>query len=111
MTPLINEISATEAKQCFGELLGTCLYGGGKVVITKHNKPVAVLVSMDEWKAREKSPTQAGSLRQELAEPDFVRRARELRRRILASMSEDARRKPISAAQLVRNIRDGKYDE
>ena len=43
-------ISATEAKNEFGRILETVIQGG-KVVITKHNSPKAVLISMDEFNA------------------------------------------------------------
>ena len=43
-------ISATEAKNEFGRLLETVIQGG-KVVITKHDSPKAVLISMDEFNA------------------------------------------------------------
>lgn len=43
-------ISATEAKNEFGRLLETVIRGA-KVVITKHDSPKAVLISMDEFNA------------------------------------------------------------
>ena len=43
-------ISATEAKNEFGRMLETVIQGG-KVVITKHDSPKAVLISMDEFNA------------------------------------------------------------
>jgi prevent-host-death family protein len=43
-------ISATEAKNQFGRILETVIQGG-KVVITKHDSPKAVLISMDEFNA------------------------------------------------------------
>ena len=43
-------ISATEAKNEFGRILETVIQGG-KVVITKHDSPKAVLISMDEFNA------------------------------------------------------------
>ena len=43
-------ISATEAKNEFGRILETVIQGG-KVVITKHGSPKAVLISMDEFNA------------------------------------------------------------
>lgn len=41
-------ISATKAKNEFGRILETVIQGG-KVVITKHDSPKAVLISMDEF--------------------------------------------------------------
>ncbi len=43
-------ISATDAKNAFGRLLETVMQGG-RVVITKHDSPKAVLISMDEFNA------------------------------------------------------------
>ncbi len=43
-------ISATEAKNEFGRILETVIHGG-KVVITKHASPKAVLISMEEFTA------------------------------------------------------------
>jgi antitoxin Phd len=43
-------ISATEAKNEFGRILETVIQGG-RVVITRHHSPKAVLISMDEFTA------------------------------------------------------------
>lgn len=43
-------ISATEAKNQFGRILERVIQGA-KVVITKHDSPKAVLISMDEFNA------------------------------------------------------------
>jgi prevent-host-death family protein len=43
-------ISATDAKNEFGRILETVIQGG-KVVITKHDSPKAVLISIDEFNA------------------------------------------------------------
>ena len=43
-------VTATEAKTRFGPLLETAIRGGS-VVITKHNTPKAVLLSMAEFEA------------------------------------------------------------
>jgi prevent-host-death family protein len=43
-------VAATEAKTRFGRLLETAIRGGS-VVITKHNTPKAVLLSMAEFEA------------------------------------------------------------
>lgn len=44
------KISATEAKNRFGELLDSVLQGG-MVLITKHETPKAILLSMEEYGA------------------------------------------------------------
>src|ERR1700690_4030480 len=43
-------VTATEAKNAFGRLLDKAMQGG-VVVITKHDAPKAVLISMDEYTA------------------------------------------------------------
>lgn len=43
-------VTATEAKNTFGQLLEKVMQGG-VVVITKHDTPKAVLISMDEYTA------------------------------------------------------------
>jgi prevent-host-death family protein len=48
-------VTATEAKTRFGPLLETAIRGGS-VVITKHNTPKAVLLSMAEYEALGGSP-------------------------------------------------------
>ena len=45
-----TKISATDAKNKLGELLDSVIQGG-MVVITKHETPKAVLLSMDEYGA------------------------------------------------------------
>lgn len=42
--------TATQAKNAFGRLLETAMQGG-VVVITKHDTPKAVLISIDEYNA------------------------------------------------------------
>jgi prevent-host-death family protein len=47
--------TATEAKHEFGRVLEQAIHGT-TVVITKHNSPRAVLISMDQFKALQDSP-------------------------------------------------------
>ena len=48
-------VTATEAKNQFGRLLEKAMQGG-VVVITKHDAPKAVLISMDEYTALSNAP-------------------------------------------------------
>jgi antitoxin Phd len=48
-------VTATEAKNKFGHLLEKAMQGG-VVVITKHDAPKAVLISMDEYTALASAP-------------------------------------------------------
>ncbi len=45
-----TSVTATDAKKAFGRVLETVLQGG-VVVITKHDAPKAVLISVDEFDA------------------------------------------------------------
>src|SRR5436190_19970458 len=47
--------TATEAKHEFGRVLEQAIHGA-TVVITKHNTPRAVLISMDQFKALKDAP-------------------------------------------------------
>ena len=51
-------VTATEAKNKFGHLLEKAMQGG-VVVITKHDAPKAVLISMDEYTALSNAPESA----------------------------------------------------
>jgi antitoxin Phd len=48
-------VTATEAKNKFGRLLEKAMQGG-VVVITKHDAPKAVLISMDEYTTLSNAP-------------------------------------------------------
>jgi len=48
-------VTATEAKNKFGRLLEKAMQGG-VIVITKHDAPKAVLISMDEYTALSSAP-------------------------------------------------------
>lgn len=43
----ITDIGAEDAKRSFGELLGRVRYGNERFMITRHGKPVALLVGID----------------------------------------------------------------
>jgi prevent-host-death family protein len=47
----MKTVSATEAKNRLGELLGDVANGEDAVVIEHHGRPRAVIVSADEWSA------------------------------------------------------------
>ena len=79
------EISATDAKNRFGRILETVIQGG-RVVITRHDSPKAVLCSMDEFHAL--SNARAAELEALTGEFD----------RLLAKMQTPAARAGMSAA-------------
>lgn len=47
-----NAVTATYAKQEFADILNRATYAKQAVTITKHGKPVAVLVDIDGWKKK-----------------------------------------------------------
>lgn len=49
-------VPATEAKNEFGRMLETVIQGG-RIVITKHDAPKAVLISIDEFNELTNAPT------------------------------------------------------
>lgn len=46
---LVTEVGAEDARRVFGDLLNRVGFGGERVVIMRHGKPVATLVSCDEY--------------------------------------------------------------
>ena len=48
-------VTATQAKNNFGQLLEKAMQGG-LVVITKHDEPKAVMISMDQYAALSSAP-------------------------------------------------------
>ena len=78
-------VTATEAKTRFGPLLETAIRGGS-VVITKHNTPKAVLLSMAEYEALGGSP------------PPDLHALRDEFDGLLAGLQRPGRRKALQAA-------------
>lgn len=44
----LTEIGAEEARVCFGDLLDRAGFKGERIIITRHNKPVVALVSIED---------------------------------------------------------------
>ena len=44
----MTEMSAAKVRETFGETLSRVGFGGGRVVIHKHGKPIAALVSLED---------------------------------------------------------------
>lgn len=42
------EIAADVARDCLGDLINRALYGAERFVLTRHGKPAAALVSIDD---------------------------------------------------------------
>jgi prevent-host-death family protein len=53
-------ISVAEAKSHLSELLAKCAYKNEKLIITKRNKPIAALVSMDDLRKIEQYDERKG---------------------------------------------------
>ena len=56
-----SSVTATDAKKQFGRVLEMVLRGGA-VVITKHDAPKAILISMDEFNALTRTDNKLDSL-------------------------------------------------
>ena len=91
-------IASTEAKIHFGEILNKCVYGGGPVVIKRHDKPVAVLVSFDDWKQKTDEQSQE--------EPALIKEIRAIRESIAQYQRKNKIKPGKSAVELVRELRD-----
>lgn len=107
-----TRFTASQAKQQFGELLNRCVYGGERVVITKHDKPVAVLIRMEDYRGTEAKPRGArkeippASERPDHELPPILREARELRRQIATYQASQGTKDTRTAVEWIRMIRD-----
>ena len=93
-------VSASEAKLHFGEILSHCIYGKKEVVIKKHDKVVAVLVAVEQWKAL------TGGQNRDQEDPPLLLRIRALRAEIKAYQKKNNIKETMTSAQLVRELRD-----
>ena len=53
--PLLAEIGAEEARRDLGELLSRAGFGGERILITRHGKPIAGLVSIEDVERLQRS--------------------------------------------------------
>lgn len=97
-----TSVSASEAKLHFGDYLSQCIYGRNLVYITKHDKEVAVLVSIQDWEGEE--PSHAGPMPH-----PFLKKMRKARADYLAKGGKAGN--GSSAAALVRQLRDERAEE
>ena len=56
----MSTVSVAEAKSHLSELLTKCAYKNEKLIITKRNKPIAALVSMDDLRKIEQYDERKG---------------------------------------------------
>lgn len=54
-----HQLPASEVKVHFGEVLNRVVYGKQPVIVTKHNKAVAVIVDMEEWQKHKQKKTES----------------------------------------------------
>ena len=45
----LHSVSATDMKNRFGDYLGEIIHRGTAILVEKHGKPVAVMLSIGEW--------------------------------------------------------------
>ncbi|MBI2340566.1 MAG: type II toxin-antitoxin system Phd/YefM family antitoxin [Deltaproteobacteria bacterium] len=55
-------VSATEAKNRFADVLGRAIYGHEPVIVEKKGKPVAVVISFQDFQALKKKDTVASGM-------------------------------------------------
>lgn len=48
-----EEIGADVARDCLGDLINRALYGSERFVLTRHGKPAAAIISIDDLNALE----------------------------------------------------------
>ena len=111
-----RKTTASAAKLHFGELLNRCVYGGEEVIITKHDKPVAVIVRIEDWQKKQ-APSVKKTTPKHLREtpyenlPPVLQKIRDLRKHTLEYQKKNGIIDNISAVQLIRMIRDEDDDE
>lgn len=89
-----EEASATDVKNCFGNYLGKVIHGGKAVLIERHGRPVAVLVSYESWTDKE--------LETSNSDPWFL-----AHKNITEKIAKDnAKPLKLPADALIRNIRE-----
>lgn len=52
---IVTEVGAEDARKVLGDILNRVGFGGERVVITRHGKPIATVVSCDEYDRLAKS--------------------------------------------------------
>lgn len=92
----MSKAAATDVKNRFGDYLGEVVHGSDPLVIEKHGKPVAVLLSYDDWNLLRS--LNGGKVKKDWFEA-------------LTEFTENFKRrhpnaKPFSAVELIREIRD-----
>jgi prevent-host-death family protein len=55
MGSMAHEVPVTQARAEFAELINRVVYGGERVVVTRHGKPLVALVSADDLRRLEES--------------------------------------------------------
>ena len=90
-------LPASEVKLHFGEILNQCIYQKKAVFIKKHEKPVAVIVSLEEWeeKVGKQSSLQTNPLIKEFEE--FWEQTKPSYKKKLAA---------VNSVNLIRKLRD-----
>lgn len=94
MKKQFEKAPATDVKNYFGDYLGKVTHGGKAVLIEKHGKPVAVLVSYESWTGRQEEKSNS--------DPWFL-----THKSITEKIARDnVKPLKLSADALVRNIRE-----
>lgn len=48
-------MTASDAKLNFGEVLNQCVFGDVDIIVTRHNKPLAVIQRYESWQQQQSS--------------------------------------------------------
>lgn len=93
-----RKINATEAKNRLGDYIGEVVRKQEPILIERHGKPAAVVVSAEEWNELEKKGGKRST--------PWIEELKELTERIDRKHPEA---KPFSAVDLIRQIRDEEF--
>jgi prevent-host-death family protein len=58
LTSMAEEIPVTQARADFAELVNRVVYGGERIVVTRHGKPIVALVPAADLERLESPPTE-----------------------------------------------------
>ncbi len=102
----MDSVNVVEARKSLSELMARVAFGRHRIIVERHGRPMAALISIDDLRRLEEFERQAAGRRE--AGQAAVMRARALREAILAERHGEYL--PDSAA-LIREMREVRDDE
>ncbi|MDO8644186.1 MAG: type II toxin-antitoxin system Phd/YefM family antitoxin [bacterium] len=98
MVQPLKSATASEMKNHFGDFLGEVVHGNRPVLIEKHGKPVAVMISFKEWSEKKTQESEKSA-----ADDPWIKRYRKL----MEELKKAGLKKPqYDAVEMVRKIRE-----